>query len=177
MTALPPHKLSETNNTRRIDIFSWSLEAITAPIINASESDTLQAKLGIPLPEMTFGNNSFELTHNPSGWKYRFDAENALKYVKRGELQPGDGGVKVGYADAWLKSRSVKVNMNRFVYSLTGLWEGLTLTRRYHLQKPYRQSHMTGRTPQRIQVTLSMKNAHLYPLIPTIPSTSYLLQN
>ncbi|KAF8514874.1 type 2A phosphatase activator TIP41 [Hysterangium stoloniferum] len=105
MTAVPPHKLSETNNTRRIDIFSWSIETVAAPIINASESDTLQATLGIPLPEMTFGNNSLELTHNPSGFKYRFDAENALKHVKRGELEAGDGGIKVGYADAWLKSR------------------------------------------------------------------------
>ncbi|KIJ37389.1 hypothetical protein M422DRAFT_178102 [Sphaerobolus stellatus SS14] len=102
---VPPHKLTETNNTRRIDIFSWSIETIVAPIINASESDELQASLGFPLPEMTFGNNSLVIRHNPTGWEYQLDATHALKQVRGGELQPGDGGVRVGYADAWLKSR------------------------------------------------------------------------
>lgn len=108
---LPPHKISETNNTRRIDIFSWSLETIVAPIITASEVDAMQANLGLPLPEMTFGNNSLVIRHIPSGWAYRFDAESALKWVKTGELQSGDGSVKVGYSDAWFKSRSVVVNV------------------------------------------------------------------
>ncbi|KAF8592780.1 type 2A phosphatase activator TIP41 [Ramaria rubella] len=103
--AAPPHQVSEYNNIRKIDIYSWTLETTAAPIINASESDALQAELGFPLPEMTFGNNALVLKHNPSGWEYRFDAEHALKVVRGGELQPGDGGVKVGYADAWLKSR------------------------------------------------------------------------
>ena len=102
---------SSTNGTRKIDIQSWTLETNTAPIINASESDALQASLGFPLPEMTFGNNALVLRHNPSGWEYRFDTEHALKCVKSGELQAGDGGVKVGYADAWLKSRSVQVTL------------------------------------------------------------------
>lgn len=111
MTA-PPHQVSESNGTRAIDILSWTLETTTAPISNASESDALQASLGFPLPEMTFGNNALVLRHNPSGWEYRFDAEHALKSVKSGELQAGDGGVKVGYADAWLKSRSVQVTLS-----------------------------------------------------------------
>jgi len=104
---LPPHKLTESNNTRRIDIFSWSIETTAAPIINAVESDALQASLGFPLPEMTFGNNTLLIRHNPTGWEYQFDAAHALKQVRGGVLQPGDGAVKVGYADAWLKSRSV----------------------------------------------------------------------
>ncbi|GJJ07201.1 hypothetical protein Clacol_001401 [Clathrus columnatus] len=102
---LPPHTTSETNNTRKIDIFSWSLETNVAPIISASEVDAMQANLGFPLPEMTFGNNSLVIKHNPSGWEYRFDTETALKWVKNGELQSGDGSVKVGYSDAWFKSR------------------------------------------------------------------------
>lgn len=56
---------------------------------------------------MTFGNNSLELQHKPSGWRYSFTTEDALKAVKNGELVEGDGGVKVGYADAWLQSRCV----------------------------------------------------------------------
>ncbi|OBZ70190.1 Ribosome biogenesis regulatory [Grifola frondosa] len=55
---------------------------------------------------MTFGNNALELEHKTSGWKFCFTTEDALKAVKNGELEDGDGGVKVGYADAWLKSRT-----------------------------------------------------------------------
>ena len=105
---LPPHKLSESPNSRAIEIGEWVITAKTNPISNASECDALQATLqGMPLPEMTFGNNALELEHKPSGWKYLFQTENALREVKNGALVDGDGGVKVGYADAWLKSRCV----------------------------------------------------------------------
>lgn len=103
--AVPQHKLSETPNSRTIEINGWVITASTNPISSASESDALQASLGFPLPEMTFGSNYLSLEHQPSGWKMMFDTHNALKCVKEGELGDGDGGVKVGYADAWLKSR------------------------------------------------------------------------
>jgi len=54
---------------------------------------------------MTFGNNYLTLEHRTSGWKYAFCTGDALAGVTNGELGEGDGGVKVGYADAWLKSR------------------------------------------------------------------------
>ncbi|KAG1734987.1 TIP41-like family-domain-containing protein [Suillus lakei] len=104
--AVPQHKLSETPNSRTIEINDWVIIASTNPISNASECDALQASLGFPLPEMTFGSNYLSLEHRPSGWKMMFDTHNALKCVKKGELGEGDGGVKVGYADAWLKSRT-----------------------------------------------------------------------
>lgn len=104
--ALPKHQLFESPNSRAIEIGSWTITARTNPISNAGQSDALQAAIGgIPLPEMTFGSNSLELEHKESGWKYAFTTEEALKGVRNGELQDGDGGVKVGYADAWLKSR------------------------------------------------------------------------
>jgi type 2A phosphatase activator TIP41 len=101
----PEHKVYESPNTRSIKIKDWTITVITKSIATAGECDALQAELGIPLPEMIFANNSLSLRHHPSGWEYSYDAPNALKYVRSGELQPGDGGVKVGYADAWLKSR------------------------------------------------------------------------
>lgn len=104
--AVPQHKLSETPNSRTIEINDWVIIASTNPISSASECDALQASLGFPLPEMTFGSNYLSLEHQPSGWKMMFDTHNALKCVKKGELGEGDGGVKVGYADAWLKSRT-----------------------------------------------------------------------
>lgn len=142
----PPHQISESNGTRTIDIQSWTLESITAPISNASESDALQASLGFPLPEMTFGNNALVLRHNPSGWEYRFDAENALKCVKSGELQAGDGGVKVGYADAWLKSRSVRVTLS-YTYGVDKLIRKDSIPiPPCHSPKLLQQSPMIGHT-------------------------------
>ncbi|KAF9236236.1 TIP41-like family-domain-containing protein [Melanogaster broomeanus] len=105
-TAVPRHTLSETPNSRTIEINHWVITASTNPISNATECDALQAALGFPLPEMTFGNNYLALEHRSSGWKMMFDTKGALLGVKGGELEEGDGGVKVGYADAWLKSRT-----------------------------------------------------------------------
>ena len=102
---LPKHTIHEENGFRRIEVNDWRISATTRPIVSAAEADALQRSLGIPLPEMTFGRNELELLHTPSGWTYTFNAENALKGVRNGELGPGDGAVKVGHADAWLKSR------------------------------------------------------------------------
>lgn len=104
--SVPQHRLQESPNSRAIEIGPWTITARTNPISNAGRCDALQATIGgIPLPEMTFGDNSLELEHKESGWRYAFTTEEALKGVKNGELQDGDGAVKVGYADAWLKSR------------------------------------------------------------------------
>lgn len=98
-SSLPP------SNCTRFETNGWSISADKYPISNTTQVEELQNKLGIPLPEMTFGNNKLVLKHNPSGWEYYFDTESALESVKAGELGLGDGAVKVGYADAWLKSR------------------------------------------------------------------------
>ena len=112
-TAIPQHKLLESPNSRTIEVGDWRITAETNPISNAGELDALQAYLsGMPLPEMTFGNNLLELEHIPSQWKYVFDTADALKAVKFGQLEEGDGGVKVGYSEAWLKSRYVPIIMD-----------------------------------------------------------------
>lgn len=106
---LPRHTLQESPNSRGITVYDWQISAWTHPISNATELDEIQASVDIPLPEMTFGNNILELEHKPSGWKYEFSATRALKGVKNGLLEEGDGGVKVGYAEDWLKSRCIAV--------------------------------------------------------------------
>ncbi|KAF9480673.1 type 2A phosphatase activator TIP41 [Pholiota conissans] len=106
MSDIPQHKLLESPNTRSIEINGWIISASTNSISNARECDALQSTLGIPLPEMTFGNNSLTIKHVPSGTKYAFSTLEALRSVKRGELGEGDGGVKVGHADKWLQSRT-----------------------------------------------------------------------
>jgi hypothetical protein len=107
---VPEHKLYESPNERVIDVCGWTIAACTNPIANALELDALQANLSLPTPEMTFSNNMLEIEHRALGWKYRWDAANALKGVVNGPLQGGDGGVRVGYAEAWLKSRYVQPN-------------------------------------------------------------------
>ncbi|KAF5363838.1 hypothetical protein D9756_000235 [Leucocoprinus leucothites] len=102
---VPEHQVFESPNSRSIKVGPWFITASTNPISNAPECDALQATLGIPIPEMTFGRNSLKLEHQPSGWRYTFTTESALKAVRVGELGDGDGGVKVGYADKWLQSR------------------------------------------------------------------------
>ncbi|KAF9450659.1 TIP41-domain-containing protein [Macrolepiota fuliginosa MF-IS2] len=104
--SIPDHKLYESPNSRSIQLGPWLITAATNPISNAPDCDALQATLGIPIPEMTFGGNSLKLVHNPSGWRYTFTTESALRAVKVGELGDGDGGVKVGYAEKWLRSRT-----------------------------------------------------------------------
>lgn len=102
----PEHTVyEEESGVQAIDIGDWHIKTTAKSIVSASEADELQAHLGIPLPEMTFGNNSLSLKHKPSGWTYSFETPRALEGVKNGELGEGDGGVKVGYAEKWLQSR------------------------------------------------------------------------
>lgn len=103
--SVPKHHLYESPNLRSIEINGWLVTASTNPISSAVDCDNLQSQLGFTLPEMTFGSNELKLDHRPTGWHYSFTTHGALKSVKKGHLVDGDGGVKVEYADVWLKSR------------------------------------------------------------------------
>ncbi|KAJ2929228.1 hypothetical protein H1R20_g7865, partial [Candolleomyces eurysporus] len=118
---VPEHKLLESPNSRTIEIFDWSITASTNPISNAFECDSLQATLGFPLPEMTFGNNFLTLEHKSPSWKYSFTTEGALKAVKNGELGPGDGGVKVGTdpSSAFMMPQTVPTKPYDWTYTTT----------------------------------------------------------
>lgn len=105
-TPVPPHTLLESPTSRTIEISNWRITARTHPISAAPECDALHLSLGIPLPEMTFGSNLLTLEHIPSRWKYTWSTPAALGEVRNGEMREGDGGVKVGYADKWLQSRT-----------------------------------------------------------------------
>ncbi|KAI0340891.1 type 2A phosphatase activator TIP41 [Trametopsis cervina] len=151
--AIPEHKLSESPNSRTIEIGEWVITARTQPISNAQELDALQGRLeGLPLPEMTFGSNTLELEHRASGWKYQFNTEGALKAVKNGELSEGDGGVKVGYADAWMKSRTgassvspmpetVPTKVYDWTYTTTYAGDNLSSSSPWNAADPENPSH------------------------------------
>ncbi|KAG9011520.1 hypothetical protein FRB94_008089 [Tulasnella sp. JGI-2019a] len=105
---IPKHTVNGAtgDSTTSITINGWTITSTSLPISNAPEIDQMQDTLnGLPLPEMPFGNNCVILHHEASGWEYTFNALEALRYVKLGELGDGDGGVKVGHAKAWLQSR------------------------------------------------------------------------
>lgn len=103
--SMPDYQLYESPNSRSIKLGPWKITASTNPISSAHECELLQATVGIPIPEMTFGRNFLKLEHHTDAWVYTFSTENALRAVKVGELGDGDGSVKVGYADKWLQSR------------------------------------------------------------------------
>lgn len=80
----------------------WTITAEKRPILNAAEIDAAEARLGIPVPEMIFGNNVIKITHNDSNWSVCFDALNALDLVdKRGE----PSGMVVAHSKHWLATR------------------------------------------------------------------------
>lgn len=106
-SSIPKHDLYEAPNERAISVNGWRISTTTNPISNSNECDALQAALGIPLPEMTFGNNKLTLTHQPTGWVYVFDAPGSLSEVST----EGDGGIKVGHAKSWLDSRCGQQNL------------------------------------------------------------------
>ncbi|KAG9128273.1 hypothetical protein FRC07_001914 [Ceratobasidium sp. 392] len=119
--AVPPHKRIDTETTSAIEISGWRLTSTSMPISNGAEVDACQSEIGINAPEMLFGNNALVLEwfgpeqakeeektegERTPVWRYEFRALDALKRVHQGASQPGDGCVKVGYSEAWLKSRT-----------------------------------------------------------------------
>ncbi|KZT42980.1 TIP41-domain-containing protein [Sistotremastrum suecicum HHB10207 ss-3] len=101
--AIPEYQLSNPSpHVSAISINSWEITSSKKPISNARRLDQLHHVLEIPLPEMTYGDNWLSVKHKASGWEYRLDTQAALSAVRNGELRPGDGGVKVDYADKWL---------------------------------------------------------------------------
>ncbi|KAL2181222.1 TIP41-like family-domain-containing protein [Thermothelomyces heterothallicus CBS 202.75] len=72
------------------------------PILKAGPIDAMSARLGIPIPEMIFGDNLVSIAHPASGWSISFSAEPALDTVDK----TGEGGMlRVAYAREWSRSR------------------------------------------------------------------------
>lgn len=106
----PRYSVDEDGPVRTLTLPAWTIVAENHPMSNAAQLDALDAELKMHLPEMTFGTNRINLKHRPSGWQYEFSTTEALRGVKNGPLEEGDGSVKVKHADEWLKSRYVLDN-------------------------------------------------------------------
>ncbi|KAL2014963.1 hypothetical protein VTK56DRAFT_6656 [Thermocarpiscus australiensis] len=92
--------LAQATRTHRQHNFVVSARKL--PILKAGPIDAMAARLGIPVPEMIFGDNLVSVAHPPTGWSISFSAEPALDRVDK----TGEGGMlRVAYAREWSSSR------------------------------------------------------------------------
>jgi len=81
----------------------WRISTRKRPILKAGPIDAMNEKLGIPVPEMIFGDNLVAIEHVPSGWAIDFNAFDALDRVSK----TADGMLQVAYSKEWQKDRYV----------------------------------------------------------------------
>jgi type 2A phosphatase activator TIP41 len=71
------------------------------PISKSAAIDDLEKKLGIPVPEMIFGDNLVSITHTPSNWTLQFNTTDALDAVDKTDKNM----LRVAYARDWESTR------------------------------------------------------------------------
>lgn len=79
----------------------FKISTLKLPISKAGPIDDMSKKLGIPVPEMIFGDNMVAIEHLASGWRLEFNAYDALDTVDKTEKNM----LKVAYSNEWSKSR------------------------------------------------------------------------
>lgn len=94
-----PESLARATTTHRQGRFAISTRKL--PISKAGPIDAMAADLGIPVPEMIFGDNLVRVAHAASGWAVSFGARDALDAVDK----TGDKMLQVSYARDWSASR------------------------------------------------------------------------
>jgi len=94
-----PSSLSQATTTHTQGAFLIASRKL--PILKAGPIDAMSARLGIPIPEMIFGDNLVSITHLPTGWSISFTAEAALDEVDK----TGEKMLRVAYAGEWSSSR------------------------------------------------------------------------
>ncbi|KAF3769598.1 TIP41-domain-containing protein [Cryphonectria parasitica EP155] len=94
-----PSMLSQATTTHTQGPFAISSRKL--PISKSGPIDEMSHRLGIPIPEMIFGDNLVAVRHKPSGWAVEFTAEAALDSVDK----TGANMLQVAYAGEWSSSR------------------------------------------------------------------------
>ncbi|KAK3391672.1 TIP41-like family-domain-containing protein [Sordaria brevicollis] len=94
-----PTALDAATTTHHQGTFAISTRKL--PILKSAPIDAMQERLGIPIPEMIFGDNLVSITHKPTGWSIEFNAEDALDRVDK----TGEKMLRVAYAGEWSSSR------------------------------------------------------------------------
>ncbi|KAH8194715.1 hypothetical protein TruAng_011127 [Truncatella angustata] len=91
--------VAQATATHRQGRFAISTRKL--PISKAGPIDSMSESLGIPVPEMIFGDNLVSVSHEPSGWSVSFCARDALDAVDK----TGEKMLQVSYARDWSASR------------------------------------------------------------------------
>ena len=94
-----PTELEAATTTHVQGTFAISTRKL--PILKSAPIDAMTERLGIPIPEMIFGDNLVSITHQPTGWSIQFNAEDALDRVDK----TGEKMLRVAYAGEWSSSR------------------------------------------------------------------------
>ena len=100
-----PHTLTTTRSSRTISIKGWKITSTKLPISSSNECDSIASQIGIPVPEMTFGNNSVHI-EGPNGWRCVFNTLEALDTVDK----TGSDGLRVSYSEKWNRTRYADSN-------------------------------------------------------------------
>jgi type 2A phosphatase activator TIP41 len=79
----------------------FKISARKLPISKSGPIDEMSHKLGIPVPEMIFGDNMVSVEHIASGWRLEFNAYDALDRVDK----TGKNMLQVAYSKEWSSSR------------------------------------------------------------------------
>ena len=79
----------------------FKISARKLPISKSQPIEEMSQKLGIPVPEMIFGDNLVSIEHVASGWRLEFNAFEALDRVDK----TGKNMLKVAYSKEWSSSR------------------------------------------------------------------------
>lgn len=94
-----PTMLAQATTTHKQGNFEISSRKL--PISKSGPIDDMSRRLGIPIPEMIFGDNLVAVRHAPTGWAVEFAAEPALDAVDK----TGANMLQVAYAGEWSSSR------------------------------------------------------------------------
>ncbi|KAI1360646.1 TIP41-like family-domain-containing protein [Xylaria arbuscula] len=94
-----PEHLAAATTTHRQGPFLISSRKL--PISKAGPIEAMEKAIGIPVPEMIFGDNLVSIAHLPTEWRIEFNARDALDSVDK----TGDNMLQVAYAGEWSASR------------------------------------------------------------------------
>ncbi|KAI6709920.1 hypothetical protein JHW43_007554 [Diplocarpon mali] len=117
----------------------FKITARKLPISKSGPIDEMSLKLGIPVPEMIFGDNMVSVEHVASGWRLEFNAYDALDRVDKTDKNM----LKVAYSKEWSSSRekaheNIKEVVKPFDWSYTTDYKGtITRGKPFELQKDY----------------------------------------
>lgn len=118
----PDHVAQATTSHRQ---GNFVISSRKLPISKSGPIDAMEASLGIPVPEMIFGDNLVAVRHEPSGWGIEFNAYDALDLVDKTDKNM----LQVAYAKDWSASREqtsagIKEVVKPFDWSYSTTYKG-----------------------------------------------------